>query len=130
MGILTSITGVVFLAQMNVTPQPISPLQIVNAANSMSQKVVAFGQGIAAPLAHIGLVIAGIVLLFGIALAWAKLTKSVLMLGLGLFCGVIVMMLLLNHSQEVIGLIYGFWQSFFGSMNSSTSSLLLHRIFV
>jgi hypothetical protein len=104
------------LAYMSVTPTPISPFQVVGAANAASKNAVDFGRGIAAPLASIGLVVAGIVLLLGIGLAMAKITKSVLMWGIGILFGVLIMLVLLNHPQEIIGLIYGTMNSFFSHL--------------
>jgi hypothetical protein len=106
----------VMLVDTSINIQPISPSQIVNAANAVSQNAVDFGRGIAAPLASIGLVIAGIVLLLGIGLAMAKITKSVLMWGIGTLFGVIIMLVFLNHPQEIIGLIYGIMNAFFSHL--------------
>jgi hypothetical protein len=105
---------IAMLADLSVTP--ISPSQVVSAANAASQGAVNFGRGIAAPLAYIGFVVAGLVLLVGIGLAMAKITKHVMLMGFGLLFGVVIMIVMLNHPQEILGLIYGTMNSFFSHL--------------
>lgn len=105
-----------------VEVQPIPPNQIVDAVNAVGKSAADAGSAMAGGLAGIALVFAGIFFLVGVGLAMAHITNKVLKLATGILVGAVLMFILTAHPVEVVGLIRGFFDSFFSHLKGSGAS--------